>query len=234
MPLEEFPGPDGWLSDPEDDDKAGLTRISVDVPSLRLRAKALISSQFTPAKEREAMALIEEAAVVDSKLTMWAVSLPETCTYKSVVVPRAPSVTPADAETWLGPIHVYEDLYIAAFVNQYRMLRISCQEIIMACARWLAQETDNSSMNGRITFSRAVLQQMIDGICASVPYHVSYDLERRAQELGQDASGMLLLYPLDLRKAADRCGSHIHHGRLSDHAAAHRGVWEELHTRRPA
>ena len=190
--MDEFPGPDGWASDPDDDEEnpePKLSRMCVQIPGLRARTKTLITSPFDVDKKEEAEILTEAASKIDYELSIWAATLPPLFGYKSVAIPRPVPDDLATAEMWPGPVHVYEDLITAALMNHYRLSRISCQDVVMECAEWLAQEHDGPSTNRHLDYGRVIVQQMIDEICASVPFHLGYDLQHHAQQKGQDSMG---------------------------------------------
>jgi hypothetical protein len=110
----------------------------------------------------------------------------------------------SQAESWLGPQHAYHDVPLASIVNDYRVCRIFCQRVIMACVNWLGlgkisehhREEDvggggDQAAAGEEKYERAVtvVQQMVDEISACVPFHMSYDMQPVAQELGQERNG---------------------------------------------
>jgi hypothetical protein len=97
---------------------------------------------------------------------------------------------------WPGEQHVYNDVPLASIVNDYRVCRIFCRRVIMACINWLGigGHVDESAEYNRSVF---VIQQMVDDISACVPFHMNYDLQPVAKEMGQDPDGKYLLYISD-------------------------------------
>ena len=94
----------------------------------------------------------------------------------------------AEAEAWPGPLHVYQDVPLASIVNDYRVCRIFCQRVIMACTTWL-------SLGGNYPVTQAynnavfTIQKMVDEISACVKFHLCYDMQPVAQELGLERNG---------------------------------------------
>lgn len=71
----------------------------------------------------------------------------------------------------MGEQHVYHDVPLASIVNDYRVCRIFCMRVIMACVSWLAPNPKHnltSAYRGAVF----VIQQMVDEISACVPFHM--------------------------------------------------------------
>jgi hypothetical protein len=190
--MTDFPAPNGWASDPDDDEEdpePKLSRLCIQIPDLRSRAKLLIATAFTPAGKEEAEELIEVASTMDYQLSDWAANLPPLFNYKSIAVPRPMPDDLTTAEMWPGPIHIYEDLVTAGLLNHYRLSRISCLDVILECAQWLLKHEEEGTYDRQMDYARVIFQQMVDEICASVPFHLGYHLQHHAREQGQDATG---------------------------------------------
>lgn len=71
----------------------------------------------------------------------------------------------------MGEQHVYHDVPLASIVNDYRVCRIFCMRVIMACVAWLAV---NPKHNLTADYEKAVyvIQQMVDEISACIPFHM--------------------------------------------------------------
>lgn len=131
---------------------------------------------------------MEFAQMVDSNLQQWCQTLPPEWQYKTVgMVYDIPDDVQA-AESWLGPQHAYHDVPLASIVNDYRVCRIFCQRVIMACVGWLSFGSGAPETNA---YNNAifVIQQMVDEISACVKFHMCYDMQPVAQELGQERNG---------------------------------------------
>jgi hypothetical protein len=93
------------------------------------------------------------------------------------------------AGSWVGPQHAYHDVSLASIVNDYRVCRIFCQRVIMACVSWMSYGGENSVATEAWNNALFVVQQMVDDISASVTFHMSYDMQPIAQQLGQERNG---------------------------------------------
>ncbi|OCK84498.1 hypothetical protein K432DRAFT_378513 [Lepidopterella palustris CBS 459.81] len=210
-PVEEFPTANGWLGDENSQENAAnrLTLISIDLPAIRARARTLLSHERSAATEAEALALIEYAQMVDANLENWARTLPDYWNYRTAGMVYDMPEDLNSAEQWPGPQHAYDDVFIANIINDYRVSRIFCQSVILGCASWLAPDGHDSRTDANCINAHFVIQEMADEIAASVPFHVSYDMQPMAKKLGQDVSaaealgGYFLVWPLFVAANAD-------------------------------
>lgn len=169
-----------------------LTLICMDVPDIRLRASKLTATPYDPSLEGEAKAVMDFAETVDANLQQWHQTLPNEWQYRTVNMVYELPEDVSEAEFWLGPQHVYHDVPVANLVNDHRVCRIFCQRVIISCITWLSLgDTDNPSLESLDAYRKAVyvIQQMVDEISAGVPFHMCYEMQPVAQELGQDKNG---------------------------------------------
>ena len=166
-----------------------LTLISIDLPNIRAQARTLLSNQKSASTEAEALDLISYAQMVDTNLGSWANTLPPNWSFRTAGMVHEMPVDLETAEQWPGPQHVYDDVFIANIINDYRVSRIFCQSVVLGCASWLAPEGNDPHTDSSCVTARFVTQQMVDEISASVPFHMSYDMQPMAKKLGQDESG---------------------------------------------
>ncbi|KAF2735418.1 hypothetical protein EJ04DRAFT_563433 [Polyplosphaeria fusca] len=203
-PVEPFPGKHGWIGSESSDDENianRLTLICIDLPNIRARAIALTTSPFTETLVAEARAILEFAQLVDANLQEWYHTLPKDWQYKTVAVVSELPENVAESEHWIGSQHVYEDVHLASIINDYRVCRIFCQHVVIACINWL-EAGGSYAIPGATDSAMYVIQAMADEISACVPFHLSYDMQPRAKELGQDSDaaeafgGYSLVWPL--------------------------------------
>ncbi|KAJ4303220.1 hypothetical protein N0V90_002113 [Kalmusia sp. IMI 367209] len=202
-PVDSFPGTKGWIANDISEENAAnrLTLICIDLPNIRSRANALTKTAYHVSHESEAFKVLEFAQLVDENLQQWYLTLPLEWRYRTIGIVNEPVDDPATAESWTGEQHVYHDVSLASVVNDYRICRIFCQRVIMACVAWLAV---NPKHNLTADYERAVfnIQQMVDEISACVPFHMNYDMQPVAKELGQERNaaeafgGYSLVWPL--------------------------------------
>jgi hypothetical protein len=169
-----------------------LTLICMNLPDIRARANTLTTTPYDPSREGEAKSVMDFAEMVDVNLQQWYQTLPDEWQYRTVgMVYELPSDV-SEAESWLGPVHAYHDVPVANLINDYRVCRIFCQRVIIACLTWLSLgDTENPSLESLDTYRKTVfvIQQMVDEISAGVPFHMCYEMQPVAQELGQEKNG---------------------------------------------
>ena len=188
-PVEPFPGTEGWIMHHDEDNVANrLTVMCMDLPSIRSRANDLTNSPHDPDKEPEAIKIIEFAQMVDANLQQWYQTLPQDWHYRTVGMVYDMPEDVTSAGQWPGPQHAYYDVGIASVVNDYRVCRIFCQRVVMACVNWLGLGVDYPVTHAYNT-AMFVVQQMVDEISACVPFHMIYEMQPMAKERGVEKSG---------------------------------------------
>ncbi|KAL5118488.1 hypothetical protein ACEQ8H_003664 [Pleosporales sp. CAS-2024a] len=218
-PVAEFPGTKGWIGGNgqfDDENVANrLTLICIDLPSLRARANHLTTTRHDLGNESEAREILQFAQKVDGHLAQWYATLPPE--WKHSTIGLVSDVVPALAreeqgaimmmEKWPGEQHVYNDVPLASIVNDYRVCRIFCRRVMIACLNWLSIAGQNEDMmttttTGEYEQSVFVIQKMVDDISACVPFHLDYQLQVAAKEMGQEQNaaeafgGYSLVWPL--------------------------------------
>ncbi|OAL44944.1 hypothetical protein IQ07DRAFT_226816 [Pyrenochaeta sp. DS3sAY3a] len=206
-PVDDFPGTKGWVGhgDISEENAANrLTLICIDLPNLRARANLLTTTLYDEAKESEAKQIMDFAQMVDGNLEEWYRTLPPEWKHRIIGVASDP-IGPDDialAERWPGEQHVYHDVPLASIINDYRVCRIFCRRVIMGCVTWLSLGSyvgNNSAVYDKSVY---VIQQMVDEISACIPFHMNYELQPVAKELGQEQNaaeafgGYSLVWPL--------------------------------------
>ncbi|KAF2031892.1 hypothetical protein EK21DRAFT_62152 [Setomelanomma holmii] len=205
-PIDDFPGTKGWIGNGEFNDENvanRLTLICIDLPSLRARANQLTNIPHDPDQESGAKEILEFAQMVDGNLAEWYATLPPEWRHSTIgVVSEVPAIEDlAITEKWPGEQHIYNDVPLASIVNDYRVCRIFCRRVIMACINWLGTGGFEDE-NGKYNKSVFVIQQMVDDISACVPFHLDYQLQATAKEMGQEQNaaeafgGYSLVWPL--------------------------------------
>ena len=194
-PIDSFPGQKGWIgeSDIASENAANrLTLICIDLPNLRARANKLTSTLYDPAEELEARQIIDFAQLVDGNLEEWYRTLPPEWKHRIIGVESSmPSdIDIANAEKWPGEQHAYHDVPLASIMNDYRVCRIFCRRVMLACLDWLAfGGTVSEEEEQQYAKSVFVVQQMVDELSACVPFHLDYELQPLAKETGQEQYG---------------------------------------------
>ncbi len=162
---------------------AQLARTAFAISLLRERLHRVESSHPNP---RIILGILQEAKELDLELITWRDSIPkdwETCS--SDLTPdqqKLPEVgiPSEEASAWQGYITSFPDLATARKLNAFRMHRIAVQTLIACCANWLARNqppnhnvAENTiNARGLLNEARRAVRSSVDGICASVPYHL--------------------------------------------------------------
>lgn len=193
-PIDSFPSAAGWLGHgnvSEENAANRLTLICIDLPNLRARANTLTSSPYDPTYRLEAKEILEFAQTVDGNLEEWYRTLPSEWKHRIIGV-FSETLAPEDialAEKWPGEQHVYHDVPLASIINDYRVCRIFCRRVMMACITWLSSGREFIDESEAWDKSVLVIQTIVDEICACVPFHMSYELQPLAKEMGQEQNG---------------------------------------------
>jgi hypothetical protein len=203
-PVDPFPSKHGWSGVEMSEENAAnrLSLICIDLPNIRARATDLQNAPRTQALEKEARALLEYAQMVDANLLEWSLTLPEDWHFRTAGYVAEMTEDVSTSPEWPGPQHVYEDVHIANIINDYRVCRIFCQRVILACLTWLTPPGCDPQSTGDYKRAAFVIQSMVDEISACVPFHMRYDMQNTPQQLGQDESaaeaigGYFLVWPL--------------------------------------
>ncbi|KAF2012094.1 hypothetical protein BU24DRAFT_269809 [Aaosphaeria arxii CBS 175.79] len=203
-PIETFPGETGWVTNDINDENAAnrLTLICMDLPNIRARANALTGTLYDAAQELEARDILEYAQMVDTNLQQWYDTIPTEWQYRTAGMEYNNPDDVSEMEAWPGPIHVYHDVSLASIVNDYRVCRIFCQRVVMACVTWLSFGGNYLSATQAYNSATFIIQKMVDEISACVKFHMSYDMQPVAQELQLEPNaaeafgGYSLVWPL--------------------------------------
>jgi hypothetical protein len=173
-PLDEFY--DAWAELPgKESDTAGnrLTALQVNIPNLRAKANELLARPRNDETVKEVIKLMEDSLGADKKLSEWPNCLPPSWRFESAATMDGDPGNVDDAEIWPGNMDVYYDVWVASVWNSYRASRIYTQTIVVRCIQWLCPSGEFKQLPVFKT-ATAVLQEMVDDICAAVPYHMGY------------------------------------------------------------
>jgi hypothetical protein len=135
--------------------------------------------------------------MVDDNLLQWYNTLPPSWQHRIVSINSDLVTDPMTAHSWPGEQHVYHDVSLATIVNDYRVCRIFCQRVLLGMVAWLGASAKEEY--GAIEDNaRFVIQRLVDEISAGVPFHMSYEMQPMAKELGLEKQGKLT-FPSDSR-----------------------------------
>jgi len=184
--IEDFPAPGGWSCDDNGDLNAAnrLTLICLKLPNIKAYAQDLLIQEKTPTTVNEMMSLIKTAKEIDSQLEHWALTVPEEWAYTTVEYCREEPEDLNNSQFWQGPIHVYHDLSVANITNDYRISRIFCQAVIMACISALPPHAQTEQTSRVAAQAAYVTQQMVDDFSSSIPFLLGYNVKGTAEAIG--------------------------------------------------
>ncbi|KAI9685198.1 MAG: hypothetical protein M1822_004785 [Bathelium mastoideum] len=176
--------------------------ITIRLPSIRQRAKQVFSDPSLWTQRDVVFQLMASAAGLDAELALWFDSLPSVWRHRTVATLKGMPDDLETSEIWPGPVNIYEDLVVSNIVNNYRMGRIFSQAVIIACLARQATSREAVEANRKYQEAVRIGREMVNDICATVPFHLGYDIKDRSRKIGQQATaaeaigGYFLLWPL--------------------------------------
>ena len=187
-----------------------LFSFTVPVPSIRAAALPIFIAKRSPDQDPLLLDIITNAKATDDQLAAWVASdlgLPE---YPMTIRQQEESTE----DMWKGDVDIYTDIYVAQLWNIYRTCRITLHNIITRALRRLNPD-DPLTSNQQFRASTAILQEMADGICASVPFLLGYRLVNEHDSLRMEKPDMespalgayLALWPLQMAVSASYTSS---------------------------
>lgn len=197
-----------------------LSYLLVLVPPLRSRGITLCQMPHSVETVAAALQLIDECRSLDSVLKKWPSQMPAEWKYcREGPVYDSPGENAYEqAETYLGAIDQYYDVWVAGVWNSWRCARMFVNAIIMRCYSWLsAESTDDVLEEPDFIHAQQTMQEMADDICASVPFHLGHGLptcmadpflppehfrEAMKQRQGNGLTAYFLLWPLFVARSA--------------------------------
>ena len=183
-----------------------LTPISAQVTNLRGYADRVLQ-RSSPCSAWEIDQVLQMAHQVDAKLQEWADTVPQTWSYCPATGIQCPIDVPREAFVYQDRMDFYEDVNMANVWNTYRTNRIWVHRVILAC---LARQDFHLKMHEVVQSARQTTQELVDDICASVPFHLGTKM------LGDTRDRDEVQYP-------HRDGSYL--GRAQRQACAAFGGW---------
>ena len=148
-----------------------LTAMSLRLPAIRASAVKVFKLKGNEQNRQKILDLMENAQSMDQEATTGSPEVSEMWRYTVCAHYHDIIGSPEKAELYPGRIDEYYDIWEASLWNGYRTCRIFTQEIILNCLDWLMS---NSQCEIEVERCEAVqvIQRMVDGICASVPFHL--------------------------------------------------------------
>jgi hypothetical protein len=163
-----------------------LMNLTIQIPNLRYLADDFLNRPKTQSNVDLVLDLVRRCQSLDADLSLWPGTTPDSWTCQLIGSPpifrKEAKKEVCDVCPGVVDIHCYQDIWIASLWNIYRTSRIFVEAITLRCSAWLSdssvlslsqQDADSGSLLG-LEYSRArtVVLDMLDGICASVPFHL--------------------------------------------------------------
>jgi hypothetical protein len=151
--------------------------------------------------------IIRTALNIDAELVSLLISVPPLWGYTTVKVPMIDG-KPITQAVWGDRYHIYHSISASSMWNSYRSARVIIQELIIDTVRDLESSGNNDvgspQRNSLSSQARQTALQLVEDICASVPYNLGMEIE----DFGHFDSSDL--------EAMDACGGYrSDSGRLS-------------------
>ena len=145
-----------------------LTTLTAQLAYLRSNAEMILGTQ---ASVKEICQVVDCATQLDTLLAAWAHSVPREWEVVATNNFETPMSVQRQDFVYEDRIDVYFDITVAEIWNSYRVTRIKVLSIICDCFAALRQPLTVSGRR-RKDFALATLQEIVDGICGSVPFHL--------------------------------------------------------------
>lgn len=190
-PMPDFPGAKGWNWDDahELNPANRLALISLGLPNMRRFAIDLTPQEPGPAKDTALMQVIHMSQEIDAALEHWYQTIPDHWGFRTVGYVQDEPKNIYRAHYWRGPVHIYDDLFIANIINDYRVSRIFCQQLISNALESLWDTSATSDIQSLHDHAQYLSCAMADDICSSVPFHLEIKLQPGAENTGQETHG---------------------------------------------
>lgn len=163
-----------------------LTHVAISIPNLRALADGIFHQPIDDCLLGQALELVGQCKAIDSKLIDWFNTTPQEWAW---MVVRGHLVVPSGIDGYLfescpnlNQYHVYKDVWLSNLFNDYRILRIYVNAIILRCGAWLMgcslaeldlqDKTRNMIHLSDCVQAKNATLALMDDICCSIPYHL--------------------------------------------------------------
>jgi hypothetical protein len=185
----------------------------MNVPNLQCLANSLLSQSAQTCRENAVVNLIRSARNLDIDVSEWTKTLPATWSY---TITTSTDISPGSnfprPEFTPRQIHRYGDIYTARVWNLYRVSRLILQSIILRSASWLLTKLAPSQQDTDTTSAERNSEDLVNGICASVPFLLGHDSLEVKPPVSKDFSEQKMLWP---QTATEKASTSAQAGRYS-------------------
>jgi hypothetical protein len=189
-----------------------ISRI-MNVPNLQCLANGLLSQSAQTCRESAVVNLIRSAQNLDTDILNWTNTLPATWSYTvTTSINTSHDLNSSESEFTLSQVHRYSDIYTARVWNLYRVSRLILQSIILRTTSWLSTKLAFSQRNNDATRAERTSEDLVNGICASVPFLMGHDSSEMKLPVSEDFSEQKALWP---QTATENASTNAQTGRYS-------------------
>lgn len=146
-----------------------LTVISARAAELRGIAKMALCNRSMPASANEIYRILNIALEIDAQFNSWAQSVPKEWAWYPASGFDCPPEKPRELFVYEDRVDFYGEPNMAKTWNSYRSRRILILFTILDCVCQLGTSRDDN-ISYRARDSLKVMKELVDDICASVPY----------------------------------------------------------------
>lgn len=146
-----------------------LISISAKAADLRGIARIFFETPQSPASEHEINRILYLALDIDSQLKQWAETVPDAWLWDSATGFDLPLGMPRDIFIYNDRVDYYCDLNVLDIWNSYRAKRVMILSIITDCILKIGPPY-NAFLANQASYAFRTTQELIDDLCASVPY----------------------------------------------------------------
>ena len=116
--------------------------------------------------------LLTPALHLDTQLALWPKSIPVFWNPVKVSSPSCVHPSIEAAGLYGYACDVYSSLHVANVWNTYRVTRLCVLKIVLVCERILTGRWASAGPPDKIHYAAETVRNLVDGVCASVPYHL--------------------------------------------------------------
>jgi hypothetical protein len=167
-----------WLEPldlPQDTPGVKLTALSSRVPALRAAAAKWFRHPMSGMVAMKCVDIIGNAKVLDQLLASWAFEVPSAWRPRVVGNVEGDLLNPEESFLYPGDLESHYDLWVGTLWNSWRTERVICNMLIVNGLERLlpiAQLHECPEYQSAVT----IIQNMVDGLCASIPYHLGHPM----------------------------------------------------------
>jgi hypothetical protein len=178
-----------------------LWQISNQLCNLRILSRK-ISDSSSPYDFSDSRKVIASALEMDNELAVWAATCSSAYRYETV------TIEDKSEDLYFNCYHVYSSISVATVWNDYRVIRILVNELLLRHSRKIMEEglksieTENlSSFHYRLVQNSAsITVQLAGDICSSVPFYLGFSPKNskapKRKHFPKTITGCLLVWPL--------------------------------------